>query len=487
MAEIRAIAPPGRYRPLSESRLEEIHEAALRVLEEVGIGLQGNALTARLAAGGLNVSEAGRVRFPRPVVEAALDAAPHELLLYARRPGADLRLDGGRCYLGLDGCAAELIDPRDGARRGSTAADVGWITALADALEPIAFVWQPVAARDAPPATASLHELRAQLRATDKHIQMMTAADPANAAGVVEIARIVAGGAEALRSRPFISSFQCSISPLVYAPEAIEAACVFAEAGVPAGFVVMPITCASAPAARVGTLVQAHAELLAGIALLETLVPGAPTFYGSCATVMDLHTGAPACGGPEDLYYQAATAQLAHRLGLPACVGTFATGAKRPDWQAGLENGLSGLVSLLAGAELLAGAGLLHAARVFSAEQLLLDAEIFELLAALPEPAAEAPAAAWVDVLAEIGPGGHFLEHDSTLAGLEALWRPRLFDRRSWEEAEERGWPGPLEAARARLQEMLDAVPPCKLDGALDERVGEVIERFERRASVGHA
>jgi trimethylamine:corrinoid methyltransferase-like protein len=45
-----------------------------------------------------------------------------------------------------------------------------------------------------------------------------------------------------------------------------------------------------------------NAELLTGIALLQLLYPGAPTFYGSCNTVMELRRG----GGPESALLQAA-------------------------------------------------------------------------------------------------------------------------------------------------------------------------------------
>lgn len=107
----------------------------------------------------------------------------------------------------------------------------------------------------------------------------------------------------------------------------------------PAGFVVMPIGCATAPATPAGVIVQSNAEVPAGMAILETLVPGAPTFYGACPTTMDPRTGLVACGGPEDLLYQAALAQLARHCGPPMSIGTSAPGAKTGDWQAGLENG----------------------------------------------------------------------------------------------------------------------------------------------------
>ena len=187
---------------------------------------------------------------------------------------------------------------------------------------------------------------------------------PRMAEGVVEIARVVGGGREALRRRPVISAFQCSLSPLAYEEGALEAAKIYAEAGIPCGFVVMPISCATAPATAGGLLVQSNAEVLAGIVAQQLLVPGAATFYGSCATAMDLRSGAAACGGPEDLLLQMASAQLARRYGVPSIIGTFATGAKVADWQAGLENGLSAMSSCLAGADLLCGAGLLFGARV---------------------------------------------------------------------------------------------------------------------------
>ena len=366
-------------RPLTPDALAAVQGASLRVLAETGVVVGSPSVRARLAAAGARV-DGDRVRFPAAFVESAVALAPRGYLLAARDPACDLALDGRHGYLSVDGSAAEMLDPETDVRRASTAADLALVTRLADALPEIAFLWQGVEAGDAPAPVRPLHELRVQLANSRKHVQLMTAVTPLAARGAVAMARAVAGGAEALRARPILSSFQVSLSPLRFEGDALEAALVYAEAGVPAGFVVMPIACATAPATLAGVLVQSNAEVLAGIAILEMLVPGAPTFYGACSTTLDLRTALVACGGPEDLLFQAALAQLARSNGLPSSIGTFATGAKRADWQAGVENGLSGLVSLLAGAEMLSGAGLLHAARVFALDQMVLDAEIFGLL-----------------------------------------------------------------------------------------------------------
>src|SRR5450759_4449588 len=107
-------------------------------------------------------------------------------------------------------------------RRASTAADLALVTRLADALPEIAFLWQGVEAGDAPAPVRPLHELRVQLANSRKHVQLMTAVTPLAARGAVAMARAVAGGAEALRARPILSSFQVSLSPLQFEGDALE-------------------------------------------------------------------------------------------------------------------------------------------------------------------------------------------------------------------------------------------------------------------------
>lgn len=479
---IQSLPSTLRLDVLSPASADRIHAQSLAVLERVGIGVPSETVRQALRRAGARVDAAtDRVRLPAELVEGAVSAAPRTLELAAREPRDDLRLDGEHGYLAVDGCAAEIVDLDSGARRPSTKTDVADVTRLADALPEIGLVWQPVTARDVPPAVQPLHQLHAQLVSTAKHIQMMTAVTAPVARGVVEIARLVAGGSEALRRRPLVSAFQCSLSPLTYEGGALEAALEYAEAGIPCGFVVMPIACASAPATAGGLLVQSNAEVLAGIAALQLLAPGAATFYGSCATVMDLRSGAAACGGPEDLLLQLASAQLARRYGVPSIIGTFATGAKVPGWQAGLENGLSGLSSCLAGADLLCGAGLLDAARLFSLEQMVMDCEIFGLLRHLLSRDALEPDETIPQVIEAVGPGGHFLGEPHTLREMRRQWMPRLFDRASWEGWEAAGRPGARRAAAERARALLASHSPPPLDDGLEEEILRIIDACARQ------
>lgn len=467
---------------LTAEAADKVHEQTLEVLERVGIGVPSASIRGRLGEAGAEIdNRQARVRFSATLVEQALEQAPSAFALAGRVAANDLAIDGEHGYLSVDGNAPEILDSATGERRPSTKDDLARISRLADALPEIGLLWQGVTARDVPINVHSLHELHAQFTNTGKHIQMMTAVTERSAKGVVEIARAVAGGAEPLRQRPLISAFQCSLSPLSYEQGALEAALVYAQAGVPCGFVVMPISCATAPATAGGLLVQSNSEVLGGIVSMQMLAPGAPTLYGSCATVMDLRSGAAACGGPEDLFLQMASAQLARRYRIPSIIGTFATGSKLADWQAGVENGLSGLASCLAGADLLTGAGLLFGARVFSMEEMVLDCEIFALIQHLVTPAAMALDDAIPDVIAAVGPGGHYLGDQHTLANMRRHWMPRLFDRSSWEEWEAADQAGPREAAAERVRSLLESHQPQPLEEAVEMEILRIIDAYERQ------
>jgi len=370
---------------LSPDEIRAIHEASLRVLSETGVcmPLTPERQSQARELGLLVEPETDRVRFPPALLAEALDRAPSSYTLCARKPEDDALLDGKRSHLALDGSAVQLLDLETGEARSSTRVDLERAVRLADALDPISVLCPAMSAADCAPRMQPIIETATLLTGSRKHALAMTVVDPVSAEAAVQMAVEIAGGPDALRRRPILSGFQCSISPLSYDASSLAAAFVFAAAGVPTGFVNMAITCATGPATLAGSVVLTNAELLSGIALLQLFYPGAPTFYGSCSTVMELRRGGVTGGGPEDALLQAACVEMARFYRLPSCVGTFATGAKVLDWQAGVENALSGAVSLLAGADIVYGAGLLQAAKVFSFEQLLMDCEIFEMLRCL--------------------------------------------------------------------------------------------------------
>ncbi len=464
---------------LNSEQVNAIHEASLHILYTTGIKMPSPRVMDIFDEAGARVDrEKSRVYIPPDLVEKALKNAGKKYTLCARDKNLDLRLDGTCGYLTTDGCGLQVIDLHSGLPRNSILKDLEEATIVADYLEQISFLWPLVSARDCPEHKQPLYELAALLTYSTKHVQAMTAVNAEAARGSVEMAAVVSGGKEKLKQRPLISNFQCSISPLAYDPAGLEAAMVFADAGIPTGFLTMQIACSTAPVTTAGSLAQGNAENLAGITFLQTYKPGSPTFYGSCATVMELRSGAVACGGPEDFMQQSFAAQMARHYGLPSNVGTFATGAKASNWHAGVENALSGAISVLSGADMMCGAGLLSGAAVFAFEQLILDCEIFEMIRRIAEGITINDETLALDTIAGVGPDGHFMVEEHTLKHLRGLWQPMVIERsaRVGQQTMEEG--GTLRQAKEKAAWILKNHRPDLLEEKMRKELADIIASF---------
>ena len=480
-SKIRSVPFGLRRELLSEDALDSVHRATMALLERVGIAVNSTRTLEALDGSGARVDlQAGRIRFPSQMVAEAIALAPRTFLMAGRDPDLDCPVDGTRSYLSLDGTTADIVDLETGVKRRSTKRDLEEATRVADALPEIAYLWPCVAIADVPVELQPLHQLEAQFANSGKHIQAMSIFSREDALWAVEMARAIAGGDEALRKRPIISSYQCSLSPLTYDAGPIEAAVAFAEAGVPSGFVAMAVATATAPTTLAGYLVQANAEILGGITILETLVPGAATFYGPYAAFMDLWSGAlNLAWGPQEAKFHLAAAQLARRYDLPLNIGAFGTGAKTSDWQAGVQNTVSVATALLAGADMICACGTLYASSVFSFEQLLLDAEMFDLVAGGAEAFPVSDEDLALDVIEEVGPGEHFLAHAHTSAHMRELWMPRFLRSETWEAWDAAGRPEPKDRAREKARAILAEHTPLPLDEGVAKELLRIIGKRE--------
>ena len=468
---------------MTPSEAAQIHEATLTVLGKTGIKmpLKPDRLEKAQDLGLKYDKSKDRVYFTADVVEKALKSAPAEYTLYSRNPENDLVIDSKHGYLTSDGSATRIMDIDTGEIRNSVTKDLENLGIVTDYMPQISFLWPSIAASDKTERIQSLYELRALFMNTSKHIQAMTAVDSLNARGTVEIARSVVGGAEALRKKPVISNFQCGISPLTYHDEALEAAFIFAEAGVPTGFMNMQIGCATAPATLAGNLVLGNAEVLAGIVLLELLYPGTPTFYGACSTTMELTQGGINAGCPEDVQLQALNTQMSHFYKVPANIGTFASSAKTIDWETGVRNAASCAASMLAKADMMCGAGLFCCASVFALEQMVLDCENFEFVQRMLRGIKIDEETLALDVIDAVGPGGHYMTQDHTVRHLRDPWQAKIMHRGSYEDWIHKGKKGPAEKANEMVKKILATHKPVIHQDA--SNVDEIIAEYERYAA----
>ena len=461
---------------LSDADVLRIHTATLDLIESTGVKFPLPRALDILEAHGAQVDRVLQVaRIPGRVIEESLKLAPSTYVLAGRDKGKDdLPLDGRHVYLGTDGCGIEVIDAYSGQRRASTKADAADCARLADALDEVAFWWSMVSAQDCPPAARGLHELEAAWNNTTKHLQTESIVSEGEMRAAVRMAEAIAGGSTEMRLRPPLSIMQCTVSPLGHDAGSLEAGLVAAEAGLPVGYMTMASCASSAPATMAGALLVGNAEVVSALTLMQLAAPGAPVYYAAAQTAMDLRTGGYTGGGPEDYLFGAATNRLADFYNVPLSMGAFATGAKQPDWQAAVDNSFSSFMAALTGSDMLLGCGLLHGSRILSYAQMVMDCEIFSIVCKMMEGIVVNEETLALDTIRSVGPGGHFLTQAHTRAHMRQLWRPRLFDRRSF-DAWEADSAGSAVWAAQRARDLLQTHQPVPLESGLAAELKRII------------
>ena len=352
---------------------------------------------------------------------------------------------------------------------------------VADYLSSISFYWPIVSAQDFG-RHGPLHELDASFNNTVKHIQSVTIIGEALSRSALQMAEVIAGSQENLRQRPPLSSLVCTIAPLGQDKHGIEGAMVFAEAGVPVGFMAMPNMGSTSPATMSGALVVGSAEVVSAMVLMQLVSPGAPVFHSLLASVMDPRSGDYIASMSEKYLCNAAAVQLAHDWGVPSLGGAFSVDCPDPDtWQLGRDSVYTSLLTPLVGADMVEGLGLLRAATLLLPEQIIYDDEIYHTHRILAEGIDTTPDKLAVDVIKRVGPGGHFLGQKHTRRTIRDIWLPQL--TRPAPKKDGKAATDIRDRARASLEKILTEHQPELLPEDVQFELEKIIKAAELELS----
>ncbi len=419
--------PPLRL--VSDDELEAIHEAALRVLEELGLRVLLPEARAIFRAGGALVDEAAQhVRIGREMIEAALAAAPRGFALRGVAPERDVAMELGALSFQPGAGAPHATDLERG-RRPGTMRDFTELVRLTAAFDALHVVPPLVEPQDSPPHLRHYFTMETLLSWSDKPPFVYARGAPQTADGF-EMLRAFKGLTEAeFRAAPHCYTIVNTNSPRQIDVPMAQGLIDFARAG--QAIIVTPFTMmgAMAPVTVAGAMTLSHAEALAAITLAQLARPGAPVLYGTFTSNVDMKSGAPALGTPEQFRATLLAGQLARRIGLPWRCAT-GSAANTPDAQAANETQFALWGCLLAGATVVIhAAGWLESGLSVSYEKFVTDLEVVQMVAELCAPvAAGAPEIAF-DALAEVAPGGHFFGAAHTMARYQtAFYEPLVAD-----------------------------------------------------------
>ena len=479
MPNIKPIHPRFHLEVLNAEQLAAIKAATLHILEQVGVRFPSQRALRVFAEHGAQVDwESEIVRLSPDLVLEAMSHAPRSYTLSGRAEGTNLLLDGTSSHFGTDGCGMLTVDFETGEQRRSCKDDVAKMARVADYLSSIAFYWPMVSAQDYG-RVAPLHELDASFNNTVKHVQTETVMGEKPAQYAVRMAEVITGDRERMQTRPPLSVLICTIAPLGQDPEGIEAGMVYAEAGIPVGFMAMPNMGSSAPAAPGGALVVGNAEVVSAMVLMQLVAPDAPVFHSILASVMDPRTADYIISIPEKYLCNAAAVQLAHDWGVPSLGGAFGMDSSEPaTWQLGRDSVYTTLMVPLAGAEMVTGGGMLKASTLLVPEQIIFDDEIYHTHRLLVEGINVSSDGLALDVIAEVGPGGHFLTQEHTRQHTRELWIPELTHPRP--SLDGQPLPDIRQRARAELNRILAEHEPEPLEEAAQAELRAILDAAAR-------
>ena len=466
----------GSYTPLSQNDLERIHESALTLLETVGFADAIPTCIAACVGVGALYGADGRLRFPRALVLDTVARAARHFTLHGQEPRHDLLLQGTRVHYGTAGAAVHLVDVEKREYRESQLQDIYDAARIADRLDNIHFFQRPMIPRDVvDPFDMDLNTLYACVSGTTKHVGTSFTVRE-NVGPALDMLYAIAGGEENFRARPFVSnSNSFVVPPMKFA----EGACGVLEACVAGGLPILLLSPgqagATAPAAMAGAVVQAVAEVLAGLVYVNALKPGHPCIFGTWPFVSDPRTGAMAGGSPEQALLTACCAQMAQFYDLPGGSPAGMADSKLPDIQSGYEKGITNVMAGLAGVNLVYEAAGMHASLLgFCLESLIIDNDMLGHCLRCVRGVEVTDESLSVAHIAEVcldGPG-HYLGHARTSKLMQTDYlTPAIADRFSPKEWQDKGRPDMLQRAIAEKKRLLATHFPSHISRTIDDRL----------------
>jgi trimethylamine--corrinoid protein Co-methyltransferase len=476
------------FRPqtvFSEDQLVEIHDTALRVLEELGLLVHlPEARETYRRAGALVDEESRMVRIGRDIILEALAQAPKSIAVQAGDPGRNMLLELGRLYFIGGGGAPNCTDIERG-RRPGTLADFEDFVRLAQGFDVIHFQGAHVEAQDIEPPYRHYAVNRAQLVLSDKLPFLYARGTPQVEDGF-EMVRLARGlSPEVFRAAPYSYTVINTNSPRQLDIPMAQGIIDFARFGQISIITPFCLAGAMAPITVAGALTLQHAEALAGIALAQLTRAGAPVVYGSFLSNVDMKSGAPAFGTPEHVKATLGSGQLARHIGLP-WRGGGGSAANISDVQAApLSQSAPGAPGLPGGPAWTLPSGWLEGGLANSFEKFVTDVEALQIVAELCTTTAGDRESIGFDAIAAVDPGGHFFAGEHTMQRYRtAFYEPLVADLSnfgSWSNAGSKD--ATARAHRIYKKRMAEFQPP-----AACAVVSEALEPFiARRQSEGGA
>ncbi|WP_170595852.1 trimethylamine methyltransferase family protein [Ruegeria arenilitoris] len=443
-------------------QIADMHETALRTLEELGVKVLLPEARRLFAAAGARVDGDSQMVFiGRDLVEAAVASAPKSIACRAGARHRDFMLELGSLVFQPGAGAPNATDLERG-RRPASGQDYLEFLKLTHHFDVFQMISPQVEPQDVPTHLRHYFTTQAQIELTDKFPFFFSRGTPQvmDCFQMLAVARGLSD--DEFRAHPHCYTIINTNSPRTLDIPMAQGLIDFARHGQMSIITPFTLMGAMAPITVAGAITLSHAEVLAALTLTQLAKPGAPVCYGTFTSNVDMKSGAPAFGTPSHFQASLAAGQLARHLGLP-WRSAAGSASNANDVQAANENQFGLWGCLMAGATVIIhSAGWLEGGLTVSFEKLVCDAEVLNMVAELCAGAQAGSAEIGFDTaLCEVEPGSHFFAASQTMERYTTeFYEPHLHDYANFGTWTERGSVDANHRATAVWRDILNNFEP---------------------------
>lgn len=481
----------GRISVLTDKEMQLIHEAALEILECVGMKIYHNEAIKILHNFGCNVDRESKiVKFPNELVNSSLKHMQKDLLR-PERNGLKQSIRYGEVsyykrsedfhhdFTCSAGGFCTMIYDLEGQRRRATMADLHDSFKLINALDDITYSGLPVSDQ------FTHHRLRpikmaAELAKYTTKLGGIEAWTIEDIHYIEEIAIVIRGSRENLRREPCLVGYAESRSPLTLDENMTALFIEFVRRGFPQSIDTMPCAGTTAPATGAGTLALGLAETLAGLVLGYAIDEKAIISIDFTGGYADMSSMLFSVGGPDRQVLMCAWTQMLTKFyGLTAAVHGGKTNACEPGFQAGMEKMQSTFLPLICGASGIGTIGQVENFMTYSPMQLVLDTELVHAVRRICNGFEVNADTLALDVIKRVGPGGTFIKDPHTAEHFrKEFWLSNLTECLSWDSYSK----NQIRSMEQRAAEKAREIMSKPLEPVLDENQTTEIDRIVANA-----
>ena len=464
---------------LDDDLVERIISEGIALLENPGVRVHNQEALELLANANAKVDFKAQIAcIPERITRQALQTAPHEFTLFDLNGNPVVHYYGDKIHFDPGSGGLTIIDSQTERPRSPMTNDLIKFIKLVETLPQVDAQSTAFVCSDVVPEIGDLYRLYLALNYMNKPI--ITGAFRKDTWWTMkEMLSVVAGGDEALASKPIAVFDVCPSPPLLWSDTTCQNLIDCAHYFIPAQLISMPLAGATAPVTLAGAVVQHTAECLSGVVIHQLAKAGAPIVWGGSPAIFDMREGSTPMGAVETWMISSAYVQVGKALGLPTHAYMGMSDSKIIDAQCGLESMGSNFVAALSGANIISGCGMLDLESCLSYEKLVIDAEMIGMVKRFVKGIVVRDDPIAVTLMQKSGHKGDFLTlpHTRKWYREEQYLTSEVIDRASFEGWKSRGEKSTFERARDRVEKLMTTYQPNKITDEVRQELRAVTFR----------